>query len=110
MLALRTALFLLFQTVTVVPWGLCCLLIAPLPLHLRYRFTIGWTKMVLWAARVICGRRRPPPSTRPTRSDSLRSDRGARVTDVQGGRMSADAAARRQSRHRSAHALSASGR
>ena len=55
MLALRTALFLLFQTVTVVPWGLCCLLIAPLPLHLRYRFTIGWTKMVLWAARVICG-------------------------------------------------------
>ena len=35
MLALRTALFLLFQTVTVVPWGLCCLLIAPLPLHLR---------------------------------------------------------------------------
>ncbi|MFN7645400.1 MAG: lysophospholipid acyltransferase family protein [Burkholderiales bacterium] len=55
MLALRTAIFLLFQTVTVVPWGLCCLLIAPLPLHLRYRFTIGWTKMVLWAARVICG-------------------------------------------------------
>jgi 1-acyl-sn-glycerol-3-phosphate acyltransferase len=53
--ALRTALFLLFQAVTVVPWGLCCLLIAPLPLHLRYRFTIGWTKMVLWAARVICG-------------------------------------------------------
>ena len=55
MLALRTALFLLFQAVTVVPWGLCCLLIAPLPLHLRYQFTIGWTKMVLWAARVICG-------------------------------------------------------
>jgi 1-acyl-sn-glycerol-3-phosphate acyltransferase len=55
MLALRTALFLLFQTVTVVPWGLCCLLIAPLPLHVRYQFTIGWTKMVLWAARVICG-------------------------------------------------------
>jgi 1-acyl-sn-glycerol-3-phosphate acyltransferase len=55
MLALRTALFLLFQAVTVVPWGLCCLLIAPLPLHLRYQFTIGWTKMVLWAARVMCG-------------------------------------------------------
>jgi len=55
MLVLRTALFLLFQTITVVPWGLCCLLIAPLPLHLRYQFTIGWTKMVLWAARVICG-------------------------------------------------------
>ncbi|RPH46542.1 MAG: 1-acyl-sn-glycerol-3-phosphate acyltransferase [Burkholderiales bacterium] len=55
MLAVRTALFLLFQAVTVVPWGLCCLLIAPLPLHLRYQFTIGWTKMVLWAARVICG-------------------------------------------------------
>lgn len=55
MLMIRSVLFLLFQAVTVVPYGLCCLAIAPLPLHRRYRFTIGWTKLVLWAARVICG-------------------------------------------------------
>jgi 1-acyl-sn-glycerol-3-phosphate acyltransferase len=51
----RTALFLLFQLVTVIPVAIGCLLIAPLPLHLRYRFTILWPKMVIWAARVICG-------------------------------------------------------
>lgn len=53
--AIRSALFMLFQAVTVVPYALLCLLIAPLPLHWRYRFTIGWPRMVLWAARVLCG-------------------------------------------------------
>jgi 1-acyl-sn-glycerol-3-phosphate acyltransferase len=52
---LRSALFVLFQLVTVVPYALCCLAIAPLPLHLRYRFTAGWPRMVIWAARVLCG-------------------------------------------------------
>jgi 1-acyl-sn-glycerol-3-phosphate acyltransferase len=55
MLYLRSALFVLFQAVTVVPYGLLCLLCAPLPLHVRYRVTIGWPRMVLWAARVLCG-------------------------------------------------------
>jgi 1-acyl-sn-glycerol-3-phosphate acyltransferase len=55
MLALRSALFLLFQAVTVVPYGILCLLMAPLPLHVRYRVTTGWPRLVLWAARVICG-------------------------------------------------------
>ncbi|MCX7203635.1 MAG: lysophospholipid acyltransferase family protein [Burkholderiales bacterium] len=55
MLALRSALFLLFQAVTVVPYGILCLLMAPLPLHVRYRVTTGWPRIVLWAARVICG-------------------------------------------------------
>lgn len=55
MLAVRSVLFMLFQLVTVVPYALACLLMAPLPLHLRYRFTIGWPRMVLWAARVLCG-------------------------------------------------------
>lgn len=55
MQAIRSALFLLFQAVTVVPYGLLCLLMAPLPLHLRYRVTIGWPRMVLWAARTLCG-------------------------------------------------------
>ena len=55
MLALRSALFLIFQAVTVIPWALICLLLAPFPLRVRYRFTIGWPRMVLWAARVLCG-------------------------------------------------------
>ena len=55
MLVLRTLLFLMFQTITVVPYGLCCLAIAPMPVHVRYRFTLGWPKMVIWAARTICG-------------------------------------------------------
>ncbi|MFM1988211.1 MAG: hypothetical protein RJA99_1168 [Pseudomonadota bacterium] len=55
MLFVRSVLFLLFQAVTVIPYGILCLLIAPLPLHWRYRITIGWPRMVLWAARTICG-------------------------------------------------------
>ncbi len=55
MLALRSVLFLLFQAVTVVPYGILCLLMAPLPLHVRYKVTTGWPRIVLWAARAICG-------------------------------------------------------
>ncbi len=55
MLALRSALLLLFQLVTVVPMALLCLLAAPLPLHWRYRITVWWPRMVIWGAKVICG-------------------------------------------------------
>jgi 1-acyl-sn-glycerol-3-phosphate acyltransferase len=55
MLLLRSALFVLFQAVTVVPYAFMCLLCAPLPLSVRYRVTVGWPRMVVWAARVICG-------------------------------------------------------
>jgi 1-acyl-sn-glycerol-3-phosphate acyltransferase len=51
----RSALFLLFQFVTVVPWALVCLALAPFPPRVRYRFTMGWPRMVIWAARVLCG-------------------------------------------------------
>ena len=54
-LALRAVAFLLFQLVTVVPVAIGCLLCAPLPLHLRYRFTVTWPRMVIWAARTILG-------------------------------------------------------
>jgi 1-acyl-sn-glycerol-3-phosphate acyltransferase len=54
-LALRAVLFLVFQLVTVVPMAFGCLLCAPLPLHLRYRFTVWWPRMVIWAARVLLG-------------------------------------------------------
>ena len=53
--AFRSLLLALFMGITVVPYGVCCLLIAPLPLHLRYRFTIGWPRMVIHAARLLCG-------------------------------------------------------
>ncbi|MBN9427880.1 MAG: 1-acyl-sn-glycerol-3-phosphate acyltransferase [Burkholderiales bacterium] len=55
MLALRSALFLLFQIVTVIPYALACLLWAPLPLHWRYRLTAGWPALIIWAARWILG-------------------------------------------------------
>lgn len=52
---LRAALFQAFLIVTVIPYAICTLLFAPLPLHWRYRLTIGWPRMALWAARVILG-------------------------------------------------------
>jgi 1-acyl-sn-glycerol-3-phosphate acyltransferase len=55
MLVLRSALFMLVMGLTVVPYALGCLLIAPLPLHLRYRFTVGWPRLVIRAARWILG-------------------------------------------------------
>lgn len=55
MLALRSALFLLFQVVTVVPYAIGCLLVAPLPRRLRYRYTVGWPRLVILAARVLVG-------------------------------------------------------
>jgi 1-acyl-sn-glycerol-3-phosphate acyltransferase len=55
MLAIRSALFHLFQAITVVPYAFLCIACAPLPLHLRYRVTVGWPRMVIWAARTICG-------------------------------------------------------
>src|SRR5690606_31521972 len=43
--ALRSALFVLFQLVTVAPYALLCLLWSPLPRHWRYRLTVGWPRM-----------------------------------------------------------------
>src|SRR5690606_3391219 len=57
MAALRSALFLLFMIVTVVPYAVACLIWAPLPLRWRYRLTVGWPRMVIWAARWITGLR-----------------------------------------------------
>ncbi|CAN5184541.1 lysophospholipid acyltransferase family protein [soil metagenome] len=58
MLRLRSALFVFLMTVTVIPYGIFCTLIAPLPLSLRYRITIAWPRFALWLARLICGVRR----------------------------------------------------
>jgi len=53
--ALRSALYMGFLIVTVIPYALACLLWAPLPLNWRYRLTVGWPKLALWGARWIVG-------------------------------------------------------
>jgi len=52
---IRALLFYLVLTVTVIPYAFFTLLCAPLPLHWRYRLTMGWPKMAVWALRIICG-------------------------------------------------------
>jgi len=52
---LRSALYTLFLIVTVIPYAFLCILWAPLPLHWRYKLTIGWPRLAIWGARVICG-------------------------------------------------------
>ncbi len=54
---LRAWLFFLIELVTVIPVALGCLVLAPLPLHLRYSWTILWPRVVIWAGRVVCGMR-----------------------------------------------------
>ncbi len=55
MLALRSLLFLAFNTLTVIPFAFLSLLILPFPLHLRYYLIIKWTALVVWGARFFCG-------------------------------------------------------
>ena len=55
MLALRSFLFLLFNTLTVIPFAFLSILILPFPLHVRYYLIIKWTALVVWGARFFCG-------------------------------------------------------
>ena len=55
MLWIRSALYAAFLVITVIPYALACLLWAPLPMHWRYRLTVGWPILAVWGARVICG-------------------------------------------------------
>jgi len=52
---LRSLLYALFLAVTVIPYAFACLLWSFLPLHQRYRLTVGWPRLAVWGARVICG-------------------------------------------------------
>lgn len=52
---LRSTAFMAFLIITVIPYALCCILWAPLPLTWRYRLTLGWPRMALWGARWILG-------------------------------------------------------
>ena len=54
--AIRSALFVLFMAVTVVPWALAVLLVS---LFARgntvYWMCVGWLRTAIWGAKVICG-------------------------------------------------------
>lgn len=52
---LRAVLYQLFLIVTVIPYAIACILWSPLPLHWRYRLTVGWPRMAIWAAKTILG-------------------------------------------------------
>ena len=54
--ALRSLLFVLWLTATVVPWGLAMLVLSILVRGPRlYWPTMAWLRMAVWGARVICG-------------------------------------------------------
>ncbi|MFA7678819.1 MAG: lysophospholipid acyltransferase family protein [Pigmentiphaga sp.] len=52
---IRSLLYAIFMVVTVIPYALACLLWRPLPLRLRYKLTVGWPTMCVWAAKYILG-------------------------------------------------------
>ncbi|HBJ67354.1 MAG TPA: 1-acyl-sn-glycerol-3-phosphate acyltransferase, partial [Alcaligenes faecalis] len=52
---IRASLYQLFLLITVIPYAFACLIIAPLPLDIRYRFTTGWPRLAVWGARTILG-------------------------------------------------------
>ena len=54
---LRASLYYLFLIVTVIPYAFLTILTAVLPLHWRYRITIGWPQLAIWGAKVFCGLR-----------------------------------------------------
>lgn len=54
--ALRSAAFVVFMAVTVVPWALVVLLTSTLVRGQRlYWITIQWLRLCIWGARVLCG-------------------------------------------------------
>ena len=53
--ALRSALYLAVQVITVIPYALVLMLFAVAPLHWRYWFAAGWPRFMIWCARWICG-------------------------------------------------------
>jgi 1-acyl-sn-glycerol-3-phosphate acyltransferase len=72
MRVLRSALFVLWMAVTVVPWALAVLVASLFASSERvYWMCVGWLRSAIWGARVICGVRarvrgleRMPPADR----------------------------------------------
>jgi 1-acyl-sn-glycerol-3-phosphate acyltransferase len=53
--ALRSAAYLLFLVVTVIPYALAVLSWSWLPQTRRYWLVVGWPRVAIWGARWICG-------------------------------------------------------
>ncbi len=52
---LRSLLYTVYLIVTVIPYAFACMIWSPLPSAWRYRLTMGWPRLAVWGARVICG-------------------------------------------------------
>ncbi|HYS12341.1 MAG TPA: lysophospholipid acyltransferase family protein [Burkholderiaceae bacterium] len=55
MLRLRSALYMITLVATVAPYAIGTILWSWLPQRSRYLMATGWTRLAIWAARVICG-------------------------------------------------------
>lgn len=55
MVVLRSALFALFQVAVTIPYSFVALATFPFAFPTRYRVISGWSRLVLWALRGICG-------------------------------------------------------
>jgi len=55
MTILRSALFWLTLLLVTPPYAILALACAPLPRMLRYRVISGWSRLMLWCLRVLCG-------------------------------------------------------
>jgi 1-acyl-sn-glycerol-3-phosphate acyltransferase len=55
MTALRSALFWLALLFFTPPYAIIALACAPLPRMLRYRVISGWSRLMLWWLRILCG-------------------------------------------------------
>ena len=54
--AIRSLIYVLFLAVTVVPYAIAVLIVSIFIRGSRlYWFTIGWLRLSIWGARVICG-------------------------------------------------------
>ncbi|WP_019936693.1 1-acyl-sn-glycerol-3-phosphate acyltransferase [Bordetella sp. FB-8] len=52
---LRSLIYTVYLTVTVIPYAFACMIWSPLPSAWRYRLTMGWPRLAVWGARVLCG-------------------------------------------------------
>jgi 1-acyl-sn-glycerol-3-phosphate acyltransferase len=52
---LRSALFALALVLVTPPYAVVAMLSFPLPRMARYRLISGWSRMVIWLARALCG-------------------------------------------------------
>jgi len=55
MIVLRSGLLALALVVVTPPYALLALLTAPLPRLARYRVISGWSRLIMWLTRVLCG-------------------------------------------------------